>query len=93
MLYLLRKNSKNKKKIYIGDRVNIFYRFNGIFFIIAGYCVLRRHKSLCIYAKKKQHHLFFSVLYKNIYRIDKLDTFCFNNLKWKTLYRSLAKRI
>lgn len=85
MLYKLKKQKKISTKVYIGDRVNIMYRFKGVFFIITGICVFNREKNIGIYAKKKIYYTFFSILKKSIHSIKKLDTYYFNNIAVRML--------
>lgn len=88
MLYLLYKKKKDKKKAYIGDRINVIYRFKGVFFIITGFCVFNREKNLGIFSKKKNFFVVFSVLKINIHNLKKLDTFFFNKIGWKLIYKT-----
>lgn len=82
MLYLLKKkNKRDINKIYIGDKLNLIYRFKGVFFVMMGFCVFNRQKSISIYAKKKNSHVFFSILFLNLRNIYKFDTFFFNSIK------------
>lgn len=87
MLFLLKKKKKDSKKIYIGDRLNVIYRFKGVFFIMIGFCIFHRNKTLCVFSKKKAFSLYFLILIKNINVINKLATYYFNNKKWKIMYR------
>jgi hypothetical protein len=80
MLYLLYKKKKDKQKAYIGDRINVIYRFKGVFFIITGFCVFNREKNIGIFSKKKGFFVLFSVLKKSIYMLQKLDTYFFNKI-------------
>ena len=52
-----------------------------------GFCVFNRQKTVSIYVKKKNFYLFFSILEINLRDIYKFDTFFFNNIKWKKIYR------
>ena len=87
MLYRLRKKIKISELIYVGDRINVIYRFKGVFFIITGICVFNRKKNIGIYSKRKNFFTIFSILKKNINVLKKLDTYFFNNIKIKILYR------
>lgn len=87
MLFLLKKKKKNISKVYVGDKLNLIYRFKGVFFVMMGFCVFNRQKTICVYTKKKNFHLFFSILLLNLRDIYKFDTFFFNNIKWKRIYR------
>ena len=86
MLYLLKKKNL-KEKIFIGDNLNLIYRFKGVFFVMMGYCVYNRLKSISVFAKKKNYFLYFSILFINLRDIYKFETFYFNSKKWKTMYR------
>jgi hypothetical protein len=83
MLKFLKKKNKNHSKIYLGDEVNIFYRFKGVFFLFTGFCTLNKKNTICLYAKKKFHFVFFTIIRKNINVINKLHTYFFDNLKFK----------
>lgn len=87
MLFLLKKKKKDASKVYVGDKLNLIYRFKGVFFVMMGFCVFNRQKTIGIYTKKKNFHLFFSILLVNLRDIYKFDTFFFNSIKWKKLYR------
>lgn len=87
MLYKLKKKEK-LNKVYIGDRINVIYRFKGVFFIITGICVYNRSKNIGVYAKKKNFFTIFSLLKKNISLIKNLDTYFFNSISIKMLYRA-----
>jgi hypothetical protein len=80
MLYLLYKKKKNKNFVYIGDRINVIYRFQGVFFIITGFCIFNRKKNIAIYSKKKIFFVVFTILKKSIYTLNKLDTFFYNKI-------------
>lgn len=88
MLYLLKNKIKDMDKVYVGDKLNLIYRFKGVFFVMMGFCVFNRQKTISIYTKKKNFYLFFSILLINLRIIYKFDTFFFNSIKWKKLYRS-----
>ena len=88
MLYKLKKKKKLSNIVYVGDRINVMYRFKGVFFIITGICVFNREKNIGIYAKKKTYYTFFSILKKSIHSIKKLDTYYFNNIAVKMLRKN-----
>jgi len=73
--------------MYIGDKLNLIYRFKGVFFLMLGICVLNRKKTIGLYAKKKNFFLFFVILLKIVRDVFKFDTYFFNNIKWKIVYR------
>lgn len=81
MLVLLKKKRRDSKKVYIGDKLNLIYRFCGVFFVMIGFCVFCRKKSISIFSKRKGYSLFFSILLINLREIYKFDTFFFNNKK------------
>lgn len=87
MLSLLKKKKKDSSKIYIGDKLNLIYRFKGVFFVVLGITVVLRSKSIGVYSKKKGFFLIFSSILKNIRNIYKFDTYFFHSIKWKILYR------
>jgi hypothetical protein len=85
MLFLLNKKKKLKGLIYVGDKLNLIYRFKGVFFVMLGNCIFNRQKSIAIYLKKKNYSFIFTILFINIQKIYKIDTFYFNNKKWKSI--------
>lgn len=87
MLFLLKKKTKDMSKIYVGDKLNLIYRFKGVFFVMMGYCVFNRQKMISVFTKKRNYYLFFSILLINLRDIYKFDTFFFNSIKWKRIYR------
>lgn len=91
MLYRLQKKKKIFGTVYVGDKINVIYRFKGVFFIIIGVCIFNREKSLGVFSKKKEFFTIFSILKLSINLIKKLDTYYFNNIKVKISYRKSKK--
>lgn len=90
MLYLLNKKQKNFDEIFIGDRVNVIYRFNGVFFFVTGFCVLNKKASLCILSKKKEFFFFFYISKLHIHIKKSLNSFFFNKKNYKIFYRKFV---
>lgn len=88
MLFLLKKKNF-VSKLYIGDKLNLIYRFKGVFFVMMGTCVFNRKKDLCLYSKRKNNFIFFNILFLNIRDIYKFETFSYNSIFWKRFYRSV----
>jgi len=88
MLKILNNIKNNKIKINIGDEVNIYYRFKGVFFLYAGFCISNKKKTISLYCKKKQFYAIFTVLKKNVNKIKNLHSYYFNNLKFKLLKKN-----
>lgn len=81
MLFLIKKKKKIDMLTYIGDKLNLIYRFNGVFFVMMGICIYNRKKTISIFAKKKSFYIFFSLLYLNLKTIYKFESFFFAQKK------------
>ena len=93
MLKLLKKKENYMvKQFFIGDRVNLIYRFKGVFFIVTGLCIFNKPNSFCILSEKRPYYFFFNILNLNIYSVTNLNSFSFDKKVLKIKYKNYDVR-
>lgn len=88
MLYLLNIKKNPRSFTYLGDKLNIFYRFKGVFFLFTGFCTLKKKKTLSLYEKKKQHFVFFLISRFNIHKTNVIHSYLQDNIRYKLLNKT-----